>query len=225
MHSPQATNGTTSSPVSSDAPVEEEDSLFISFDLDVGTTEDHAAAPATTDIPQPPAEPPWARAAAAADMDSHLLQLHNGACTCAKHIHTTFLLTVTPPHHTELVALYAYLTPTSEEHAARQRTVQRTAQVVQSIWPSSTVSVFGSFATGLYLPTSDIDLVVLGSDAADNLVNAQRALAAALARQGVGKNITVREEVHVCLHGVCANACVYIQHKRMCPYHHTATQT
>lgn len=78
-----------------------------------------------------------------------------------------------------------------EEHAARQRTVQRTTEVVQSIWPTSTVAVFGSFATGLYLPTSDIDLVVLGSDAANNLADAQRALAAALGRQGVGKDITV----------------------------------
>lgn len=93
---------------------------------------------------------------------------------------------------TELVALYAYLTPTAAEHAARQRTVQRTTEVVQSIWPQATVAVFGSFATGLYLPTSDIDLVVLGSDAASNLQDSQRALAAALGRQGVGKDITVR---------------------------------
>lgn len=98
---------------------------------------------------------------------------------------------------TELVALYAYLTPTADEHVARQRTVQRVTEVVQSIWPQSTVAVFGSFATGLYLPTSDIDLVVLGSDAASNLADAQRALAAALGRQGIGKDITVRWTVDV----------------------------
>lgn len=31
-----------------------------------------------------------------------------------------------------------------------------------SLWPQARVEVFGSFRTGLYLPTSDIDLVVIG---------------------------------------------------------------
>lgn len=31
-----------------------------------------------------------------------------------------------------------------------------------ALWPQARVEVFGSFRTGLYLPTSDIDLVVIG---------------------------------------------------------------
>uniref|UniRef100_A0A2N9HDT9 polynucleotide adenylyltransferase n=1 Tax=Fagus sylvatica TaxID=28930 RepID=A0A2N9HDT9_FAGSY len=52
------------------------------------------------------------------------------------------------------------------------------------------VEVFGSFKTGLYLPTSDIDVVILGS----GLENTQKGLVAlsrALSQRGVAKNIQV----------------------------------
>lgn len=51
--------------------------------------------------------------------------------------------------------------------------------------------VFGSFATGLYLPTSDMDLVVTDSECAD-VRQGLRALAQALARKGMAKNVQVR---------------------------------
>lgn len=53
--------------------------------------------------------------------------------------------------------------PTATEHALRVQVVSRIESVVLSLWPSARVEVFGSFRTGLYLPTSDIDLVVLGN--------------------------------------------------------------
>lgn len=54
-----------------------------------------------------------------------------------------------------------YLSPTAEEHRIRQYIVNRIQQVVCSIWPDASLHVFGSFNTRLYLPSSDIDLVVL----------------------------------------------------------------
>lgn len=51
-------------------------------------------------------------------------------------------------------------TPT--EHALRVKVVSRIESVVLALWPKAHVEVFGSFRTGLYLPTSDIDLVVIG---------------------------------------------------------------
>ncbi|MEQ2234152.1 Terminal nucleotidyltransferase 4A, partial [Ilyodon furcidens] len=44
----------------------------------------------------------------------------------------------------------------------RLEVVDRIKGVIQDLWPSAEVQVFGSFSTGLYLPTSDIDLVVFG---------------------------------------------------------------
>jgi non-canonical poly(A) RNA polymerase PAPD5/7 len=52
--------------------------------------------------------------------------------------------------------------PTKEEHHMRMGVVRRIEECIQAIWPAATLHVFGSFKTGLYLPTSDIDLVVVG---------------------------------------------------------------
>uniref|UniRef100_A0A182FQD4 polynucleotide adenylyltransferase n=1 Tax=Anopheles albimanus TaxID=7167 RepID=A0A182FQD4_ANOAL len=52
--------------------------------------------------------------------------------------------------------------PTPTEHALRVMVVNRIEQIVLNLWPSARVEMFGSFRTGLYLPTSDIDLVVIG---------------------------------------------------------------
>lgn len=64
--------------------------------------------------------------------------------------------------HQEIEQFYQYVLPTPTEHAIRHEVVHRIEAVVHSIWPSAIVEIFGSFRTGLFLPTSDIDLVVLG---------------------------------------------------------------
>lgn len=46
--------------------------------------------------------------------------------------------------------------PTPTEHALRLQVVSKIESVVLSLWPNACVEVFGSFRTGLYLPTSDI---------------------------------------------------------------------
>lgn len=43
--------------------------------------------------------------------------------------------------------------PSHEEHVLRIRVVKRIEQVIYDLWPDSKVEVFGSFRTGLYLPT------------------------------------------------------------------------
>ncbi|XP_008553783.1 terminal nucleotidyltransferase 4B [Microplitis demolitor] len=64
--------------------------------------------------------------------------------------------------HEEIVDFYNYMCPTIEEHNLRVRVVRRIETIIYEQWPESKVEVFGSFRTGLYLPTSDIDLVVIG---------------------------------------------------------------
>ena len=56
-----------------------------------------------------------------------------------------------------------FLEPTEEEAAARSAATARVAGVITAIWPDAVVEAFGSYATGLYLPTSDMDLVVTSS--------------------------------------------------------------
>lgn len=64
--------------------------------------------------------------------------------------------------HEEIEQFYAHMIPTSTEHTLRVQVVARIEAIVLNLWPMARVEMFGSFRTGLYLPTSDIDLVVIG---------------------------------------------------------------
>lgn len=65
--------------------------------------------------------------------------------------------------HEEIKDFYEYMSPRPEEEKMRMEVVDRIKKVIMDLWPSAKVQVFGSFSTGLYLPTSDIDLVVFGN--------------------------------------------------------------
>lgn len=52
--------------------------------------------------------------------------------------------------------------PTDAEHQIRAEVVARIEKIILSKWSEAKVEIFGSYRTGLYLPTSDIDLVVIG---------------------------------------------------------------
>jgi non-canonical poly(A) RNA polymerase PAPD5/7 len=91
--------------------------------------------------------------------------------------------------HNELVAFARMLEPTPAEAAARAASVARVREAVGSVFPQARVLVFGSYATGLYVPTSDIDVVVVGSGAAaagrDAVARALQALAKQLTLRGL----------------------------------------
>ena len=64
--------------------------------------------------------------------------------------------------HEEIIDFYEFIKPIPEEEFMRNRVVQRIESVVYRLWPEAKVEIFGSFATKLYLPTSDIDLMIMG---------------------------------------------------------------
>ncbi|KAJ0054883.1 hypothetical protein NL108_006286, partial [Boleophthalmus pectinirostris] len=64
--------------------------------------------------------------------------------------------------HEEIMDFYKFMSPRPEEEAMRKEVVNRIERIIKELWPTSDVQIFGSFSTGLYLPTSDIDLVVFG---------------------------------------------------------------
>ncbi|XP_017948967.1 terminal nucleotidyltransferase 4B isoform X2 [Xenopus tropicalis] len=64
--------------------------------------------------------------------------------------------------HEEIMDFYKYMSPRPEEEKMRMEVVNRIENVIKELWPNADVQIFGSFKTGLYLPTSDIDLVVFG---------------------------------------------------------------
>ncbi|KAJ3223257.1 hypothetical protein HK099_001348 [Clydaea vesicula] len=69
-----------------------------------------------------------------------------------------------------------FLKPTEAEIEMRIFTVQRLNKVIQEVIPGAEVKVFGSFETQLFLPSSDVDIVVMhgGRDPTSKLENVQR---------------------------------------------------
>jgi non-canonical poly(A) RNA polymerase PAPD5/7 len=86
--------------------------------------------------------------------------------------------------HNEIVDFSRFLEPTEAEAASRAAAVERVRDVVVCIWPDARFEVHGSFATGMYLPSSDIDAVILDSGAKNPAV-CLKALAISLARRGM----------------------------------------
>lgn len=52
--------------------------------------------------------------------------------------------------------------PTVDEHAARRESLELIAAAVGDHWPGAEAIAFGSFASGLYLPSSDVDVGLRG---------------------------------------------------------------
>jgi non-canonical poly(A) RNA polymerase PAPD5/7 len=98
--------------------------------------------------------------------------------------------------HQEIVEFSRFVAPSTAEETARRDSIARIQSVVQSIWPVATLEVFGSFATGLYLPTSDLDAVILNSGCTD-IPSGLKALANALTRRNLAKNMQIISKARV----------------------------
>lgn len=98
--------------------------------------------------------------------------------------------------HKEILDFCEFLSPTPEEQASRNAAVESVFDVIKYIWPNCKVEVFGSFKTGLYLPSSDIDVVILGSDIRTPQIGLH-ALSRALSQRGVAKKIQVIAKARV----------------------------
>jgi DNA polymerase sigma len=61
----------------------------------------------------------------------------------------------------EMKDFVKYISPCVEEINTRNKLIENLRQHIRSIWPDAELHCFGSFATDLYLPGSDIDCVVI----------------------------------------------------------------
>ena len=64
--------------------------------------------------------------------------------------------------HEDIIDFWCAFQPTPREAAARTELLERLRELATSVWPEAEVTPFGSYATGLFLPSSDVDVVVLG---------------------------------------------------------------
>lgn len=70
--------------------------------------------------------------------------------------------------HNEIVGFCNLMSPLEEEMQQKKQIVDRFKELVTQIFDDCEVVVFGSQATGLCLPTSDIDIVIVLPDDVDN---------------------------------------------------------
>ena len=98
--------------------------------------------------------------------------------------------------HAEIVDFCRFLEPTAAEAAARAAAVERVRAVVMGIWPEARFEVHGSFATGMYLPSSDIDAVILDSGC-KSPATCLKALATCLSRKGMATKIQLIAKARV----------------------------
>ncbi|KAF9469521.1 hypothetical protein BDZ94DRAFT_1242597 [Collybia nuda] len=62
--------------------------------------------------------------------------------------------------HDEVFAYMRYMQPTPQETTARQNVFNVVQRIALATIPQSRVELFGSCSNGLYLPTSDIDMII-----------------------------------------------------------------
>ena len=100
--------------------------------------------------------------------------------------------------HDEIVDFFRYIGPSKQEHTSRVALIERIERVVMRTWANAAVEVFGSAKTGLYLPTSDIDLCVCLDVQESQKTDVLRALKNSLADEGFSSpdSIMVLDLVH-----------------------------
>jgi non-canonical poly(A) RNA polymerase PAPD5/7 len=87
------------------------------------------------------------------------------------------------------------MAPTDAEVAARNHIVEQLSAVVKERWPGCSLQVFGSFASGLFIPSSDIDMVLFNSGSSP--VDTLNELARALRRTALYRDIVVISKARI----------------------------
>eukprot|EP00915_Cephaloidophora_sp_WS-2016_P003903 GHVH01005278.1.p1 GENE.GHVH01005278.1~~GHVH01005278.1.p1 ORF type:complete len:593 (-),score=106.21 GHVH01005278.1:388-2166(-) len=73
--------------------------------------------------------------------------------------------------HEETIGLLGWLEPSDIEIELRRRAVARVEHVTRLLWPDSNCVVFGSVASGLLLPTGDVDINVTDIPSHEDKIN------------------------------------------------------
>eukprot|EP00892_Ulva_mutabilis_P001539 jgi/Ulvmu1/11386/UM075_0048.1 len=94
--------------------------------------------------------------------------------------------------HNEIVELTTLLRPAPAEDAQRIEAKDLLEGLIKGIFPTAKMEIFGSFATGLHLPTSDVDCVILCDEISKaGTVPALKAIGQALNRNDWATDVEV----------------------------------
>ncbi|SGZ38308.1 related to Poly(A) RNA polymerase protein 1 [Hanseniaspora guilliermondii] len=93
--------------------------------------------------------------------------------------------------NTEVSAFVKYISPSKEEILKRNKALTRLCDAVKQLWSDAELLPFGSFATDLYLPESDIDCCVLSEFKNKNHKSCLYELASFLKYKKLASNVEV----------------------------------
>lgn len=97
----------------------------------------------------------------------------------------------------EIKDFVAYISPSQEEIRVRNSTISTIRAAVRELWPDADLLVFGSFATDLYLPGSDIDCVINSTKGDKQNRNCLYSLASFLKRKNLATQVEVISKARV----------------------------
>lgn len=89
----------------------------------------------------------------------------------------------------EIRDFVAYVSPAEAEIVARNEAMRRIRELVHELWDDAEAHVFGSYATDLYLPGSDIDMVILSDSGKYDRRDYLYQLSSKLRSRGIAKRI------------------------------------
>lgn len=89
----------------------------------------------------------------------------------------------------EIKDFVSYVSPSQAEIMSRNEAMRRVRALVNSLWKDAEAHVFGSYATDLYLPGSDIDMVILSPTNRYDTRAALYQLSSKLRSSGIAKNV------------------------------------
>ncbi|CAK4382609.1 unnamed protein product [Aphanomyces euteiches] len=98
--------------------------------------------------------------------------------------------------HQEILEYARYTKSIVSEMAVHiEKTIDMVRGCVRKLWPEATVETYGSYSTGIWLPSSDIDLVILGTT--DDTTTHLKSLADVLKKEKWVESILVVESAKV----------------------------
>ena len=91
----------------------------------------------------------------------------------------------------EMKGFVKYISPSREEIIMRNNVIRKLKELIHSFWPDTEVHIFGSSATDLYLPGSDIDMVIISRNGDYENRGRLYQLSSFLRNKSLAKNIEV----------------------------------
>lgn len=97
----------------------------------------------------------------------------------------------------EIIEFVGFISPSPEEISVRNKVVNKLKAEIQNLWIDAKAYVFGSYATNLYLPGSDIDIVVVSESGNYAQKSKLYQFSAHLRTKKIAKNIKVISKAKV----------------------------